>query len=59
MRNDSGVAGEGTSGRVVDIHFLGKCTMLLTNINSDWIFNASSGLLYKLLHPKMRKKGPA
>ena len=24
--------------------FLGKCTMPLTNINSDWMSNASSGL---------------
>ena len=44
MRGDSGVAGE---GRVVDIpkfHSWGKCTTPLTNINSDRISNASSGL---------------
>ena len=44
MRGDSGVAGE---GRVVDIpkfYSWGKCTMPLTNINSDcnWMSNASS-----------------
>ena len=44
MRGDGGVAGE---GRVVDVpkfHSWGKCTMTLTNINSDWMSNASSGL---------------
>ena len=44
MRVDSVVAGE---ERVVDIpkfHSWGKCTMPLTNINSDWMSNASSGL---------------
>ena len=44
MRDDSGVAGE---GRVVDIpkfHSWGKCTMSLTNINSEWMSKASSGL---------------
>ena len=53
MRGDSGVAGEGRvvgvagEGRVVGVpkfHSWGKCTMPLTNINSDWMFNASSGL---------------
>ena len=44
MRGDSGVAGE---GRVVDVskfHSWGKCTVPLTNINSYWLSNASSGL---------------
>ena len=44
MRGGSGVAGE---GRVVSIpkdYSWGKCTMPLTNINSDWMSNASSGL---------------
>ena len=44
MRGDSGVVGE---GRVVawctKVSFM-KCTMPLTNINSDWICNASSAL---------------
>ena len=43
MRVESGVAGE---GRVVvpKFHSWGKCTMPLTNINSDWMSNASPGL---------------
>ena len=48
MRGDGGVAGE---GRVVGVpigvpqfHSWGKCTMPLTNINLDWMSNASSGL---------------
>ena len=44
MRGDSGVAGEGRVVGVPKFHSWGKCTMPLTNINSDWIFNASSGL---------------
>ena len=43
MRGDSGVAGEGRVG-VPKFHSWGKCTMPLTNINSDWMSNASSGL---------------
>ena len=44
MRGDSGVAGE---GRVVDVpkfHSSGKCTVILTNMKSDWMSKASSGL---------------
>ena len=44
MRGDSGVAGEGRDVGVPKFHSWGKCTMPLTNINSDWMFNASSGL---------------
>ena len=44
MRGDSGVAGEGRVVGVSKFHSWGKCTMLLTNINSDWMPNASSGL---------------
>ena len=46
MRGDhkSGVAGEGRDVGVPKFHSWGKCTMPLTNINSDWRFNASSGL---------------
>ena len=44
MRGDSGVAGEGRVVGVPKFHSRCKCTMLLTNINSDWMFNASSGL---------------
>ena len=46
MRGDSGVAGEGT---FVCIHSWDKCTMPLTNINSDWMSSASSGLCIILL----------
>ena len=44
MRGDGGVAGEGRVGGVPKFHSWGKCTMTLTNINSDWMSNASSGL---------------
>ena len=44
MRGDSGVAGEGRAVGVPKFHSWGKCTMPLTNINSDWMSNASSGL---------------
>ena len=44
MRGDSGVAGEGRVVGVPKFHSWDKCTMPLTNINSDWMFNASSGL---------------
>ena len=44
MRGDSGVAGEGRVVGAPKFHSWGKCTMPLTNINSDWMSNASSGL---------------
>ena len=44
MRGDSGVAGEGRVVGVPKFHSWGKCIMPLTNIYSDWMFNASSGL---------------
>ena len=44
MRVDSGVAGEGSVVGVPKFHSWGKCSMPLTNINSDWMSNASSGL---------------
>ena len=44
VRGDSGVAGEGRVVGIPKFHFWGKCTMPLTNINSDWMSNASSGL---------------
>ena len=40
MRDDSGVAGEGRVVGVPKFHSWGKCTMPLTNINSDWMSNA-------------------
>ena len=44
MRGDCGVAGEGGVVGVPKFHSWGKCSMPLTNINSDWMSNASSGL---------------
>ena len=44
MRGDSGVAGEGRVVAVPKFHSLGKCTVILTNIKSDWMSKASSGL---------------
>ena len=44
MRGDGGVAGKGRVVGVPKFHSWGKCTMTLTNINSDWMSNASSGL---------------
>ena len=41
---DSGVAGEGRFAGIPKFHSWGKCTMPLTNINSGWRSNASSGL---------------
>ena len=44
MRGDGGVASEERIVGVSKFHSWGKCTMPLTNINSDWMSNASSGL---------------
>ena len=44
MRGDGGVAGEYRDVGLPKFHSWGKCTMPLTNINSDWMSNASSGL---------------
>ena len=41
VRGDGGVAGEGTVVGVPKFHSWGKCPMPLTNINSDWMSNAS------------------
>ena len=41
MRGDGGVAGEGRVVVIPKFHSWGKCTMPLTNINSDWMSNAS------------------
>ena len=43
MRGD-GVAGEGRVAGIPKFHSRGKYTMSLTNMNSDWVYNASSGL---------------
>ena len=44
VRGDGGVAREGRVAGVPKFHSWGYCTMPLTNINSDWMSNASSGL---------------
>ena len=44
MRGDSGVAGEGRVVGIPKFYSWSKCTMPLTNIYSDWMSNASSGL---------------
>ena len=44
VRGDFGVAGEVRLDGVPKFHSLGECTMRLTNINSDWMSNAFSGL---------------
>ena len=44
VRGDSGVTHEGRFVGIPKFHSWGKCTMPLTNINSDWMSNASSGL---------------
>ena len=41
VRDDGGVAGEGRAAGVPKFHSWDKCTMPLTNINSDWMSNAS------------------
>ena len=44
VRSDGSVAGEGRIIGIPKFHSWSKCTMPLTNINSDWMSNASSGL---------------
>ena len=44
VRGEGGVAGEGRVVGVPKFHSWGTCTMPLTNINSDCVSNASSGL---------------
>ena len=48
MGGESGVAGEGTVVGVPKFHSWGKCIMPLTDINSDWMSNTSSGLCINL-----------
>ena len=48
VRVEGGVAGEGRAVCVPKFHSWGKRTMPLTNINSDWMSNASSGLCINL-----------
>ena len=57
MRGDSGVAGEGRVVGVPKFHSWGKFIMPLTNINSDWMSNASSGLciIYIILYKQSNR----
>ena len=50
MRGDGGVAGEGRVVGIPKFHSWGKCTMPLTNINSDWMSNTSCGLCINLCY---------
>ena len=50
MRGDGGVAGEGRVVGIPKFRSWGKCTTTLTNINSYWMSNTSSGLCIILLH---------
>ena len=50
MRGDGGVAGEWRVVGVPKFHSWGKCIMPLTNINSDWMSNASSTMRIILVY---------
>ena len=50
MRGEGGVAGDGRVVGAPKFHSWGKCTMPLTNINSDWTSKASSGLCINLYY---------
>ena len=50
MRGKGGVAGEGRVVGEPKFHSWGKCTMPFTNINSDRMSNASSGLCINLCY---------
>ena len=54
MKGEGGVAGEGSVVGVPKFHSWDKCTMPLTNINSDWMSNASSGLCIILYYTILR-----
>ena len=44
MTGEGGVAGEGRVVGVPRFHSWGKCSIPLTNVNSDWMSNVYSGL---------------
>ena len=50
VRGEGGVANEEKVVGVPKFHSWIKCTMPLTNINSKWMSNASSGLCINLCH---------
>ena len=57
MRGDGSIVGEGRVVGVPKFHSWGKCTMALTNINSDWVSNAYSGLCIIYAGPFIRILG--
>ena len=50
MRDEGGVAGEEKLVGAPNCHSWANYTMPLTNIQSDWMSNASSGLCSNLYH---------
>ena len=50
MSGEGGVAGEGRVVGIPKFHSWGKWTIPLTNINSDWMPNAYSGLCINLVN---------
>ena len=50
MTGEGGVASEGRVVGIPKFHSWGKCTMALTNINSNWMSNTSSGLCINLCY---------
>jgi len=56
VSGESGVAGEGRVVGVRKFHSWGKCNIALTNINSDWMCNASSGLCINLHYIKYLRR---
>ena len=58
MRGDSGIAGEGRVAGIPKFHSWGKYTMPLTNVNSDWMSNASAGLCIIYLFIYLYYAGP-
>ena len=50
MRGEGGVAGEERVVGVPKFHSWDKCTMALTNINSNLMSNGSSGLCINLCY---------
>ena len=50
VRGDCGVAGEGRLVGVPKFHSWGKCTMPLTNINSDWMSNSGLCIILVIIY---------
>ena len=56
MRGDGGVASEGRVVGVPKFHSRSKCTVILTNINSDLMSKACSGLGIKVKWGNLERK---